>query len=169
MNLLNIINTTVVTIGLPTIIIASIYVGKKLQVLSSIDTCVDKMKDNLTVISAYLTRNHNKFNPSELKTLSPYQLTPEGNAFIRSLGFHNVFNDQKSDFFGFIDNENVRLKYDVEAAAIKSVYALYEKPYLEFIKVYFYNNPERNLENTAPTLGVYIRDEYLFAHPEITQ
>jgi hypothetical protein len=40
---------------------------------------------------------------------------------------------------------------------------------MKFLKVYFYNNPTRNLENTAPTLGVYLRDRYLADHPEIKE
>ena len=38
-----------------------------------------------------------------------------------------------------------------------------------FLKVFFYNNPTRNLQNMAPTLGVYIRDRYLAEHPEISE
>jgi hypothetical protein len=30
-------------------------------------------------------------------------------------------------------------------------------------------SPLDNMENTVPTLGVYIRDNYLAKHPEITQ
>jgi hypothetical protein len=73
------------------------------------------------------------------------------------------------DFYNIISGEDVKVKYDVEMASIKSIYALYEKPYMQFLKVYFYNKPERSLENTAPTLGVYVRDSYLLEHPEITQ
>jgi hypothetical protein len=40
---------------------------------------------------------------------------------------------------------------------------------MEFLKIFFYENPARNMENTAPTLGVYIRNKYLAKHPEITQ
>ncbi|HEU0080991.1 MAG TPA: hypothetical protein VFQ72_03125 [Candidatus Paceibacterota bacterium] len=40
---------------------------------------------------------------------------------------------------------------------------------MKFLKAYFYNNPARNLPNTAQTLGIYVRDLYLAEHPEITE
>lgn len=40
----------------------------------------------------------------------------------------------------------------------------------QFVKhLNFYNHPDRNLENTAPTLGLYIRDKYLADYPEIRE
>jgi hypothetical protein len=157
------------SVGILAVLGVFIYVGKKLQVLDNLSSCVEKIKVNLNVVSNYLTRNHTKFNPSELQTFSPFQLTEEGKKFITDIGFNNIFEQHRDDFFNFIATENVKLKYDVETASIKSVFALYEKSFMEFLKVYFYNNPNRNLENTAPTLGVYVRDKYLETHPEITQ
>lgn len=157
------------TVGIVAIIGAFIYIGKKLQILDNLNTCIEKVKNNLFVISNYLIKNHYKFNPSELQTFSPFQLTAEGQNLIKSIGFDNIFKDHQHDFFNYISEENVKMKYDVQTASIKSIVAHYEQPYMQFLKVYFYNNPNRNLDNTAPTLGVYIRDKYLEAHPEITQ
>lgn len=158
----------ITTVGIVAILGACVYIGRKLQILDNLNGCMDKMKINLGVISSYLTRNHTKFNPSELQTLSPFQLTDQGNQFIKTIGFDNVFEKHKNDFFEIISNENVKLKYDVETAAIKAIFVVYDESYMDFLKIYFYNNPGRNLENTAPTLGVYVRDRYLENHPEIT-
>jgi hypothetical protein len=130
---------------------------------------MEDMKGNLKVIGDFLTRNHKNFDPSELRALSPLGLTPSGRGFIKDLGFDSVLEKNKNDFFNYIDGEHPKLKYDVETAAIKSIYALGEKSYMEFLKIFFYANPARNMENTAPTLGVYIRDTYLAEHPEITR
>lgn len=159
----------IVAVGVPAIIAALIYIGKKLQILDGLEKAVDKIKCNLKVVSDYLVRYQSTFNPSELQSLSPLQLTKVGEELIEKLGFDNVFEKNKKDFFDFISSENPTLKYDVEIAAIKSISALYEKNYMDFLKVYFYNNPQRSFEDTAPTLGVYIRDKYLSEHPEITQ
>ena len=163
------INAVIVAVGVPAIVGALIYIGKKLQLLQSLDTSTEKIKHNITVIGNYLTRHHIKFDPRELRALSPLNLTDVGKKFIEDIGFSNVFEKNKDNFFVFIDGENPKLKYDVEAASIKSIYTLYDQPYMEFLKVFFYNNPDRNLENTVSTLGVYIRDKYLAQHPEITQ
>lgn len=124
---------------------------------------------NIKVISDFLSKHHTKFNSTELRASSPLQLTKEGNKLIEDIGFDNIFEKNKANFFDVINGENPKLKYDVELSSIKSIYALKDNPYMDFLKVFFYNNPDRTLENTAPTLGIYIRDMYLMEHPEITQ
>ena len=167
--MLKIINELAISIGIPAIVWALIYIGVKLHTLKVIETAVEKIKQNMKVMGDYLTRHHAKFNPAELRTLSPVQLTDEGIKLIKQVGFDVVFKANIPDFFLFIDGEKPLLKYDVEVAATKSIYILADKPYMRFLKVFFYNNPNRNMENTAPTLGVYVRNEYLGKHPEITQ
>jgi len=157
-------------IGIPIIVAALIYIGRKLQILNELKKTSETIKHNIKVVSDFLTKKSSlHFDPSELKNYSPLTLTSQGNEFIAKLGFDNVFKDHKSDFFGCIDEEKPKLKYDVELAAIKSINLLSDKSYMEFLKVFFYNNPNRNMENTAPTLGVYVREQYLKEHPEITQ
>jgi hypothetical protein len=169
MSILNIINATVISIGIPTIILAAIYIGRKLQILDSLNAATEKIKANVKVIGDFLTRNNANFNVAELQAYSPLKLTQEGTKFIKDIGFEDVFSANKATFFKCIDSENPKLKYDVELAAIKSISLLYDKDYMSFLKVFFYNHPDRNLENTAPTMGVYVRDVYLAEHPEIIE
>ncbi len=164
MSLYNII----VAIGIVSIISALIYIGRKLQILDDLKKTTDKIKANLKVVSDYLINNAS-FNPGELQGYSPLSLTEEGKQFITKIGFDKVFETYKADFFSCIDSEKPKLKYDVEIAATKSIFILSNKEYMSFLKIFFYNEPKRNMENTAPTLGVYIRDQYLAEHPEITQ
>ncbi len=158
----------IIIIGIPAIVGSLIYIGRKLQILDSLDTTTGKIKENLRVVCNHLIKNLS-FDPSELQTYSPFQLTEDGLALIKKLGFDNIFEQNKNEFFNFIDEEKPKLKYDIEMSAIKSIAALSDKEYMNFLKVFFYNNPKRNLDNTAPTLGVYVRDRYLEKHPEITQ
>jgi hypothetical protein len=169
MNLIQLLNGIIIIVGVPSIVGALIYIGIKLHTLTVVELAVEKIKHNMKVMGDYLTRHHAKFNPTELRAFSPLQLTEVGTGLIKSVGFENVFEANKPDFFSFIDSEEPKLKYDVEVAATKSIYILADKPYMGFLKVFFYNNPDRNMENTAPTFGVYIRDKYLEAHTEITQ
>ena len=101
--------------------------------------------------------------------MSPLTLTTEGEGFIKEIGFDKVFREHKSDFFEYIGEDKPKLKYDVETAAIKSISLLYDKDYMKSLKIFFYNNPDKNIGNTSPTLGVYLRDMYLAEHPEITE
>jgi len=170
MNWLTTINSIVVLIGIPTLVVALLTIGRKLQILDDLEDTMEKVKHNIKIISDFLTKKSTlHFNPDELKSYSPLSLTEEGKQLIKKLGFDNIFQQNKTEFFSVIESENPKLKYDVESAAIKSIYLATEKPYMDFLKIYFYNNPDRNLENTAPTLGVYVRDQYLAEHPEITQ
>lgn len=155
-------------IGIPAIVIALLYIGRKLQVLDELKKTTDKMKFNLKIISDYLTKQ-TKFDPKELQVMSPLKLTDAGVALITNTGFNNIFSEHRSDFFSIIDSESPKLKYDVENAAIKSILFLQDNPYMNFLKVFLYNNPNRTIENIAPTFGIYVRDKYLEEHPEITQ
>lgn len=169
MNSLQWVNTAIVALGLPAIAGALVYIGGKLNALDRLEVSIEKAKHNLKVISDYLTKHHTKFNPAELQSISPLNLTPAGKQFIENTGFDNVFQEHRLEFLNFIDNEHPKLKYDVELAAIKSIVALSDKSFMNFIKVFLYNDPSRTMENTAPTLGVYIRDKYLAEHLEIKE
>ena len=165
MQLYNIITT----VGIVAVLGAFIYIGRKLQTLDDLNNTSAKIKNNLKVISDHLTRYDAQFDPTELQTYSPYRLTPAGEDLVNNTGFAKVFKTHKDEFFMFIEGEEPKLKYDVETAAIKSVFSLASEEYMDSLKVYFYNNPKRNLQNVAPTLGVFIRDKFLDEHPEITQ
>jgi hypothetical protein len=123
----------------------------------------------MKVVTDYLTKFHTKFEPRELRVFSPIQLTAEGNKLITEIGFDNVFEEYEDDFLDYISQEKPMLKYDVEMTAIKSIYFLADRSYMQFLKVFLYKHPERNMHNIAPTLGIYVRDRYLEDHPEITQ
>lgn len=159
----------ITAVGLAAILAAFIYIGRKLQVLDDLQRTTNKIKLNVKVMSDYLTTSGENFNHTELQTYSPIKLTKKGHQLIKEVGFDTVFEDHKASFFALIDTENPKLKYDVERAAIASVLTTSSENYMNFLKVYFYNNPGRNISNVSPTLGVYIRDKYLQAHPEITE
>lgn len=154
-------------VGVASIIGGFVYTGRKLQVLNDLVLTTNKIKTNVKVIGDYLITASDDFDHKELQAYSPLKLTPAGQKLIGDIGFDAVFNQHCQDFFDYIDGERPKLKYDVERASIKSVSALSNNDYMEFLKVYFYNNPDRNIANFAPTLGVYVRDKYLDAHPEI--
>jgi hypothetical protein len=169
MDLLQTTNAIVISVGIPAMIGCSVYIGKKLQILVQLKETSEKIKHNLKVVTDFLVQDTTTFNPVELRNYSPLQLTDAGMALIQELGFDNVFAAHKEEFLSCISQEEPKLKYDVEAAAIKSIFLLNEKPYMDFLKIYLYNNPNRSLDNLAPTLGVFIRDAFLAAHPEIKE
>jgi hypothetical protein len=168
-NILPSVITVITSVGLASTIGGFIYIGRKLQKLDTLEITVEKIKINLKVVTDFLTKDNKNFNPAELQTYSPRRLAPEGDRFIVDHGFDAIFAAHKADFFRCIEDEDPKLKYDVETAAIRSISVLSDNDYMSFLKILFYNDPNRNMQNTAPTLGVYIRDKYLAEHPEITK
>lgn len=161
------IQKIILYLGVPTIIGALIYIGKKLQILSDLKETTEKVKHNIKVICDTLLQSKIKFDSTEIKSFSPFQLTDIGRKKIKTLGFDNIFEVNKTDFLTFIDSEQPKTKYDAEIASIKSVVVLFEKEYFNQIKSYLYNHPEADERTLRTTLGIYIRDKYFELHPEI--
>lgn len=169
-NWLALVNAGVVIIGVPSIVVGLVYIGKKVQKLDTLEMAMDKLKHNLKVVTDFLIKTSIlNFDHAALQSYSPLRFTDSGAAFVKKIGFEQVFSRNKADFFGYIESEHPKLKYDIEILAIKSIYFLAEKPYMNFLKIYLYNNPGKSLDNVALTLGIYVRDRYLAAHPEIAE
>jgi hypothetical protein len=145
-----------------------IYIGRRLQILDALQSDMGKVKHNLKAVADFLIGNF-CFDPKELVNYSPLALTSAGRALVEQIGFAEAFRGHQADFFGYIDEEEPKFRYDVELAAIRSIYTLVDRPYMDFLKVYLYAHPARSVGNVAPTLGVYVRDQYLAKHPEITE
>jgi hypothetical protein len=156
-------------IGITAIVAVLVYIGRKLQVLDDVKVTTNLIKQNMKVICDFLIRSNSDFDSTELQSFSPLSLTQAGEDFVKNSHFDVIFNEHKNDFFECINSESPKMKYDVESSAIKAIFILADKDYMGFLKEFFYNNPARSLENTAPTLGVYMRDKYLAEHPEITK
>lgn len=156
-------------IGIASVLGAFLYIGRKLQILEDLNNTSKKIKMNVKVIGDHLTKFDTQFDPSELQAFSPLQLTLAGKKLVQAIGFDKIFKANQKDFCNFIDSEEPTLKYDVEIAAIKSIIALSDKEYMNPLKIFFYNNPKRKMQNVAPTLGIYVRDKYLEKHQEISE
>jgi len=138
--------------------------------IKSLENLMGKIKNDLKFIANYLSeKSGGIFDRTQLESCSPFKLTVVGRKFLDDIGFIKLFNDNKNDFFQIIDLDHPTTNYDVEIGARKSFIILSERDYFKPIKVYLYSNPEKRLDSISITAGVYIRDEYLGLHPEITQ
>lgn len=57
MDILTIVNGMVVIFGIPTIIGACIYIGRKLQILDSVDSLMKNIKHNMGIVSTRSSEN----------------------------------------------------------------------------------------------------------------
>ncbi len=164
MNLLN----TITAIGIPSIAAALIYIGRKLQVLDDVkktlngefkDT-IGKMKLNIKVIADALIQS-GLVDGGKLQAYSPIQVTQIGKDYLEKIGFIKTFNEHSEDFFRYIESEQPKTDYDIENAAIRSIYLLFDKDYFNPIKDYLYNNPKEDKKELTNVAGIYVRDMYL--------
>ena len=163
----NTVNGIISLLGLTTTVAGFIYIGRKLQILDELKKTVDVIKHNLKVVTDFLIKKFPDFNHEDLRNYSPVQLSEHGKGFITSIGFDAVFVENKKDFFGVIDDDLPKMKYDVQTSAIKSIYSLSDNAYMDRVKTYLYEHPDRKMDRVASTLGIYVRDAYLAEHPEI--
>ena len=161
------IQDIITLIGIPSIVIALVYIGKKLQILDTLQETTDKVKHNIKVIADCLVKAPVQFDHDKLQSYSPLQLTETGKKYLNDIGFIKIFEDNKKDFFDFIDSEKPTTKYDAEIVATKSVLILFEKNYFKPIKEFLYTHPQDSLQSMSKIAGVYVRDSYLEKHPEI--
>jgi hypothetical protein len=171
MNVLNIINGIVLIIGLPTIIGIAVKLGKKLQILETIDASFDGIKTNVTTICTFLATTHkNDFPSNILKTMSPYQIQSDGLKEIEDSGLKAILDNPVNlkRIFDLILDQKPTTKLDVETNSFIAYNSASVDEAFKPIKSYLYNHPAAR--NYFPYLAaVYIRDKYLSEHPEIKQ
>lgn len=156
MTILNLI----IAIGIPAIVGSLIYIGRKLQVLDDLKQTMEKMKINLKVACDSLIQL-NLIDGNKLQTYSPIKITDIGEEYLKKIGFDKIFAEYSQDFFDSIKSERPQTDYDIENAAIRSIYALFDKPYFNPIKDYLYNNPKEDRKEMMSVAGIYVRDKYL--------
>ncbi len=157
----DVVNTVGISVGAG----AFLFVGRKLQVLDQITKTMEKVKGNLKLVTDHLITTQAgpaAFDHEKLQSYSPTQITEKGMEYLREIGFINVFEAQQKDFFDCIDAEEPTADYDIQNAAIRCVFYLFDKPYFSGIKEYFYQNPrDESRPVFAQIAGIYVRDKYM--------
>ncbi len=114
MNILNIINAVIVSLGIPTIIGAAVYIGKKLQILEDLKDVRDKFA---VVESRVGDLWKDKLAPSH----SPRQLNDRGNTILSGSGIKEIIDKKKNDFLTVIKEKNMQNPYDAEQYILQVV------------------------------------------------
>lgn len=139
--------------------------------IKEIDITLNKIKRNIMVIVTFLATTYpGKFDAGLIETMSPLRIKEGGYDLLSKSGFTAIMKNQdnRTKILACIAEQNPTSKLDVERYAIVYFPTLLEEAFMMPIKAYLYNVPTRR--EIFPTLaGLYIRDEYLKDHPEITQ
>lgn len=170
LNWVDLLNKIIVFVGVPSILVAMIYIGRKFQTLDNLEKCTEIIKFNIKAVANSLAKADSiNFDHSMIRDYSPLQLTNDGLQMITEAGFIDVFSDNEESFFNGINLDNPKTKYDVELGAVKALLNLFETDIMKPVKIYLYNNPKTNYKQFLWMCAVYIRDEYLKNHEEITE
>lgn len=140
-------------------------------VLGQTNKTIGKIKINLKAIVTFLaTTPRARFDPTLIEAMSPLQIKDAGRVILVESGFMGIMEngEYKSQILSCIVEQNPATKLDVEKFSIVYFATLLEREFMTPVKTYLYNHPEK--AEVFPVLaGLHIRDEYLRAHPEITQ
>ena len=137
--------------------------------IDAIESVMDKMKSNIKVIATFLSADRPTFNVGLLEAMSPLQIKPDGMKILEESGFKGVIDsseENKRKFFDYITEQEPNSKLDVENYSVMAFAALLSESFMKPVQNYLYNFPN-NREVFPYLAGVYIRDLYLVAHPEI--
>jgi hypothetical protein len=167
---LNTINAFVVIVGVPSLVAAFIYVGRQFEKLDALITAMEAVKHNVNLCTFALIKM-NKLEGDKVQAFSPASLTRGGDEYLASIGMKDAIDRYSRDLLSKIERNHPRSKYDVEVSAINTMFeALTDTtPMMHAAKVYLYNHPYDRIQEVAYLAGLYLRDRYLEAHPEIAE
>ena len=146
------------------IIVGTIYIrlsiGKKLS----------KVKDNVLVVITHLATSRSaRLNTDLIVSMSPLQIPPAGFVVVEQSGLKKIMDnpDCHKVILKQIEDMQPATKLDVEQKSIVLFETIMLNSFMNPVKTYLYENPP--MREIMPVLaGLYIRDFYLKAHPEIT-
>lgn len=156
----------------PFLVIGFLIIGGVVYIRVSIGGKLGKIKDNVLIVITHLSSAASKrgrLDTSLIQVMSPMTITDQGHAVLQDSGFKTVMGiaAHRSEVMNAIATQEPKTKLDVENYSIVYFSTFLERDFMQPVKTYLYNNP--NIRESYTTLaGVFIRDEYLRDHPEIT-
>jgi len=166
------VNAIVVVLGLPTILGASIYIGRKLQTLDHLEAGTKKIEKDLENIQNNLKdlscgHVENKTSISALQVFtgygvanSPVQPNEKGRQVLKDSGFNQVFEALKSEIFTKLDERKLRTLYDIEKESFNVLREFSNDPRIDLLKDYAVNHPEEPLDLIFLVGSWIVRDAY---------
>lgn len=111
-------------------------------------------------------------DPKSFLTNSPINLTEQSKELMREIGWADILKDEykKTELFKILDGLNLKTPADAQNSCIILVNDLYAEKDINIltpVKNYLYNNSHIDTQKTLFACAIYLRDQYLGAHPEI--
>lgn len=119
MTILNVI----LAIGIPSIIAALIYIGRKLQILDSVEIKLESIYERFIKIEE---RVDNLWKDKIAPAHSPRQLNEYGNKILAESGIKEIIEEKKDQLLSIVKQLGISNAYDAEQAVLSTVEKLPE-------------------------------------------
>ena len=137
-----------------------------------------KSVDHLLI---YLKGKDKKLDTTLFRSFSPIALTEQGEKLFSVLGGKMIIDMYKDDLFAEIEKQSIKTALDVQNYAPIAISNISEREGFNGAKNYIFTNPYYKYKNAegedqhlpldigtmCSVFGIYLRDEYLKAHPNI--
>lgn len=149
---------------------------------SNINKNIENINTNITTIKACILMVAKDKTAVKvlLQTNSPYSLSPFGEEILKTSGAKKAVDDNLSLLISDIEKEKPLTALDVENKSSEILLKNSNTDIFKEIKDFIFNNPkyksidlnlaeiDLDLSIFITIMGIYLRDKYLSAHPEIT-
>jgi hypothetical protein len=111
-----------------------------------------------------------RFDSSVIEAMSPLQIKPRGYVILEKAGMTKIMEDKnnRKRILAYVREQKPETKLDVEKCSILCASSVLDWQIMTPVKKYLYDAPSsRQFFPTLP--GLFIRDEYLKDHVEITE
>lgn len=107
------IQDIILSVGIPTIVFALVYIGRKLEVLDSLQKTIEAIRDRFILVE---DRCDILWKDKMAPTNSPRQLNERGTDILTKSGIKEIVDEKKDKLLEFVREKNAQNPYDAERA-----------------------------------------------------
>ncbi len=112
------IQNIILSVGIPTIVLALIYIGRKLQILDTLEIDVKSIRDRFIVVE---DRVRTLWKDEVAPAHSPRRLNERGNNILNGSGIKEIIEAKKVDFLTTLKEKDLKNPYDAEQCTLQVV------------------------------------------------
>lgn len=117
------LSNIILTIGIPTIVIALIFIGRKLQILDGVEKKLESIYERFIKIEE---RVDNLWKDKIAPAHSPRQLNEYGKKILTESGIKEIIEEKKDTLLPLVRERGVQNAYDAEQSVLSTVEKLPE-------------------------------------------
>jgi len=155
----------IVTIGIPAIMGACVCIGKKLQILDTVQKDVTETKNDCGNIWNKINGHGEDICSLKIsiygKPGSPMIVNEPGKKLLEDCGFYKIYPELQKKIFKLMDTWELRTLYDYEKEAKTALKELENNPLIDPLKEYVVSHPTKvSLDLIFTVASWVVRDDY---------